>query len=160
MATPPPRDLFTNLTPTIDAARSVIASLGLRTYRCFLIVERFAEQRGVGGEPERTLVEIVPAPAIRFLSASRVAMSGGAFESGAVEATKITRTLSDAQLLGQTESGDERDRKERFSWGLVPRGQQLVHLYKPASVPVLEPLGWKLMLNPVNRSFQATLLDR
>lgn len=161
MPTPPrPRDLFTGLGSTIDASRRVIASLGLRTYRSFLVVERFSgDERGDGELAERTFVEIDPPPAIDFLSASRIAASGGAYESGAVQASKITRTLTREQILGLTESGDPRDRRERFAWGIVQRGGVLVKLYRPVGEPILEPLGWRVALNPTNRRFEATELD-
>ena len=150
----PPNDIFTSLTPTMDRSRSVIAGLGLRLYRVYFVVETFETERGEG-EATISFEELVPSPRVDFLSAARVANSGGAYLDGAVALTKISRTMRREQLLGLTESGDPRDKRERFTIGLVCRGQAHIDLYKPASQPVLEALAWKMVVNPVNRRMDA-----
>ena len=155
----PPRDVFTSLTGTMDRAREAIASVGLRMYRVYFLVERWAGQAGEGEPVARTFTEIAPAPKVRFLSAARIAASGGVYREGAVELTKITRSLRREQLLGQTEQGDRRARNERFSFALVPRGQIHAELYNPVGEPVLRPLEWTLVLNPITRRLPAPDID-
>lgn len=150
-----PQDVFTNLTGTMDAARQVIADVGLRLYRVFFVIERWSGARIEEGTLQATRYEeILPPPDVRHLLASRIASSGGVYEDGAVLLSKITRSLTREQLLGLTESGDQRPRNERFSYGLLPRGQALVELFKPTGRPTLEPLAWSIALNPTNRRIQ------
>lgn len=156
-----PSDVFSNLTETMDAARQVISDVGLRTYRVFFVVERWAEGTSAGdGEPlEVTFTEIVPAPEVSFFSAARVASSGGAYREGAVELRKVTRSLRREALLGHTIYGDRRPKHERFSYGLLARGQLFAELYNPAGEPILEPLAWRIALNPISRRIEAPVLD-
>jgi len=151
---PTPTDLFTSLTPTMDNARGVVARLGLRMHRVYLVVEKFEDKRGKG-EAEVSFTEILPPPRVDIFSAARIAYSAGAYLPGTISISKISRTFRREQLLGLTESGDARDAREKFTIGLVARGQTLMLLYKPASDPVLEALAWKMTLSPVNRRLEA-----
>lgn len=152
-----PQDVFSNLTSTMDAARQVIADVGLRTYRAFFVVERWSsEARDAGeGEPEEvTFEEILPPPDVVFFSAARIASSGGAYRDGAVELRKLSRSLRREQLLGHTEDGHRRPRTERFSYALIALGQVSAELFNPVGEPILEPLAWRITLNPVSRRIE------
>jgi len=174
-----PNDVFSNLTPTMDAARGAIARVGLRLYRAFLVIETFSGDEVGEGDVERAFEEILPTPRVRHLSAARIASSGGAYRDGALELSKITRRMTLQKLLGQREQsdlvvpgflddpmggatggqvqpgvgavGDSLPQNQRLFYGLLPRGQPLLELYKLVGQPVLFPLHWSLTVNPVNR---------
>jgi len=155
---PTPTDVFTRLTNTLDAARTIVDRIGLRTYRSFLYREFYTGPRrkegpitGVDWE------EITPPPKIGFVSERRIASSGGQYHDGAVEASKISRTRRREELIGKTLYGQDTDDTEEFFWALVPKGQMWAELYNPASDAVLEPLFWRVVLNPANRQVRFVL---
>jgi hypothetical protein len=157
---PKPTDLFTRLTPVLDAARGVIQGLGLRPYRVYLLTERWTGPGPKEGILEELVWdEVLPSPEVIHLSAARIASSGGQYQAGAVELRKISRERRREELLGRTRFGHALARHLSFYVAAVPKGQLFAELYNPASDPVLEPLAWRLVLNPVNRRIPAPHLD-
>lgn len=157
---PQPTDLFTKLTPTMDAARGVLADLGLRPYRTYRLIEEFEGEIGDGAVTRRVWDEIVPTPRVTILSAAYVAASGGRYLDGAVRLSLISRARRREELVGRTLFGDPLPKKQRFLYALVARGQVFAELYKVAGEPTLLPLSWTLTLNPVNRRIPGRDIDQ
>jgi len=147
-----PKDTFTNLTPTMDRVRQRIADIGLRMYRVYFLTREWAgPRRNEGNLVSVTWDEITPPPKVKHLSAARVMSSGGKYQDGAVELTKISRGRRREELILKTIAGDDFNHPDNitYQFALVPRGQIFAELYTPASDAVLHPLSWSLILNPM-----------
>jgi hypothetical protein len=147
-ALPPlPTDTFSRLTKTMDRARRTFAKVGLRPYRVYLVAETFAVEAG-RGPGELTWDELDPSPQVFPLSMAYIASSGGRLMEGAVRLEDVSRERRLEELSLRTIFGDDLPKNMRGYYALVPKGQLLARFYKVAGEPILEPLGWRVTLNP------------
>lgn len=86
-----------DLIPTVDAARGLLADLGLRRYTVLVCVVT----PGVGAwdDPTETQVELEPAPRVR-LSRRHMAQVPGIFQDGDATVDRISATYERSDLEG------------------------------------------------------------
>jgi len=148
-----PDDLFTNeVAPVLDEARGIIAGLGLRPYRVFLVIDHYAgPRRKEGGLVRRELTELTPPPVVAFASTAKIAMSGGLLQEGSATLREISRRYTKEQLRGRTMAGDDLPPTQNFWIAVIARGQTFSEGYISASEPVLEPTSWTMSIRPTNQ---------
>jgi hypothetical protein len=148
-----PEDLFTQeVAPVLDEARTIIAELGLRPHRVFLVIDKYEGPRHKQGDlVERELTELAPAPVVAPFSAAQVATSGGAVQMGDVALRQISRSYTSEQLRGRTLAGDELPGNWDFFIAIQPYGQIHAEFYNVASRPTLLPTAWEMIVRPRNK---------
>ncbi len=152
-----PNDALFEVSKSLDEVRNILTEIGLRPYRVFWCVETFdGARRGEGNLLSTVFTALSPRPRVQPFSPARVASSGGLIQEGSVLLRGISRSgYTREQILGRLANGNDRPRNESFFYALHPVGQLLAELYVPATDPVLDPFGWSLRLNPVNRRITA-----
>ena len=79
-----------NVLVPLDAARAVIAGLGLRRYAVTVRTRTWSGGAPGAGDASNADLVLTPTPRVRALSTREVASSGGTFESGDYRIDKIT----------------------------------------------------------------------
>lgn len=99
-----PRTLVVALTPVVDSIRQLYTTMGLRTYRVFLVHQVWSgERRGAGVANVISRREILPTPRILDMSAtSEVLHATGLSEEGGLSIDQISVKYSEDDLLGRT----------------------------------------------------------
>ncbi len=148
-----PQDLFTQeVAPVLDEARGIIAELGLRPHRVFLVIDKYeGPGHKQGNLVERELTELTPAPVVAAFSAAQVATSGGAIQMGDVALREISRTYTSEQLRGRTLAGDDLPRHWDFFIAIQGYGEIHAKFYNVAGEPILEPTAWRMIARPRNK---------
>lgn len=144
-----PETLVDVLSSVQDTVRGVLAEIGIRPYRVFLVTETWTGARIGEGTVSRTIVEMKPAPQVRG-SGSFAIEAAGQRLAGALTLDKISRrAYTREQLKGLTELPAARRRPvtQSFRIGVMPRGQQFLELYVPGE-PTHAKYGWRLTLEP------------
>lgn len=105
--------LIDSLVPTIDCARDLYTSLGLRTYQVSLVWTRWSGgERGVGQETVALVRTVLPTPKLAGLGGVQIELKElGSSEQGSIELSQISLSYSEDMLLGRA--------------GVVPEGQPI-----------------------------------
>lgn len=149
----PPTDIFsTEVSAALDDARQIVADVGLRPYRVFLVIDKYdGTRRKEGNLVDREVTEILPPPEVRFFSTAKVAFSAGALQDGDAMLTQITRTLTKEQLRGRNIAGGPFPKHWHFRIALRELGAIHAEFYQPSNAPQLNPTYWEMNIRPENK---------
>lgn len=148
-----PTDPFSNeVSEALDEARGVLAEVGLRPYRVFIVTDKWTGPGHREGVLEdRELEELTPTPKRRPVSLAIAALLGGASQEGDLILEKISRVkYTEKKLRLRTEDGDEFPRHWDTYYAIQPIGQAHAEFYNVASLPNLSPTSWSVRLTARN----------
>jgi hypothetical protein len=91
-----------NVLVPLDAARAIIAGLGLRRYAVTVRVRTWSGGRPGAGAATNADLALSPTPRVRTLAPREVAASGGTYEEGDYRVDKITPAFSGPPSGGYT----------------------------------------------------------
>lgn len=137
------RTLIDSLAPTVDCARDLFTSLGVRSYQVNLVWTRWSGgERGVGQEYVAATQTVLPTPKLAGLGGVQIELKElGSNEQGSIELSQISLSYSEDLLLGRggvVPEGESIPFDVSFFWELalpIGGGQSIRRRFTPSAPP-------------------------